>query len=443
MKKIIHTNNTRQNLWGGAGGSLLIGLCCFLLIIPVGCEKENGYTGDPYFTIEGDPTGISTSASALTQAYTVRSNRPWKVMAKDDAEWARAYPDEGDLDGIFRIILNANREIAPRTANFAFVVNGEEMPVLFRVDQEASGPFVALSPTPVVAVLSTGGSFTVTVDANVEWDYTLSDATWLTQLEKTPGSLTFNARENMNGGLRETTLWITPVLPEYADAASSVTIRQSGLRADDGEAVGYKYFEDNFDWVIPFGGPRDVEEYNETGDAVVTGTFNMYTKLVDGYAVGDLARAFDAHGYTDANPSPQIIYFASHYLKFGKTDYQSGIQRTIPIDPGKSSNVTLTFDATPCITGSKNFDSVLLLVEIDGPGTVDVDDETTKQSAELDIRLVNQSAVWDWKSKSVVLYGITSDSKITIKTNKSGSDSGTFRFYLDNLKFEKHSVVTP
>jgi hypothetical protein len=441
MKKIIHTNNARRLLFWRTGGLLTV-LCCFLLTIPMGCEKENGYTGDPYFTIEGDPTGILTSASALTQAYTVRSNRPWKVVAKDDTEWARAYPDEGDLDGIFRIILKANREIAPRTANFAFVVNGEEMPVLFRVDQDASGPFITLSPTPVMPVLSTGGSFTITVDANVEWNYTLSDATWLTQLEKTSGSLTFNAGENTYGNLRETTLWITPVLPEYADAASSVTIRQSGLRADDGEPVGYTYFEDNFDWVTPFGGPPDIEEYNAIGDAVVTGTLNMYTYAV-GVPAGTLRDAFVAKGYTDIKPAVTSIYFASHYLKFGKTDVQTGIQRAIPVAQGKATNVTLTFDATPCITGSANFDKVLLVVEVDGPGTVDVDDETTKQSAELDIQLVDKSTVWDWKTKSVVLYGITSDSRITIKANKSGNDTGTFRYYLDNLKFEKHSVATP
>jgi hypothetical protein len=442
MKKNINTNNIHPKPFLGIGG-LLTALCSSLLIILVGCEKENSYTGDPYFLIEGDPTGISAPAIATTQAYTVRSNRPWKVVAKDNVTWARAFPEEGDLDGIFKIILTANREIIPRTANFAFVVNGEELPVLFRVDQDASQPFITISPTPVVPVISAGGSFTVAVDANIDWEYTLSDDAWLTQQEKTQTGIIFNAEQNQTGGLRETVLSVAPVLPEYAGVSSSVTIRQTGLRIDDEEPVGYTYFEDDFSWVIPFGGPRDVEEYNEIADAAVTGTFNMYTKVVDGYAVGDLARAFEANGYMDINPNQQSIYFASHYLKFGKTDVQSGLQRSIPVAAGKSTNVTLTFDATPCITGSANFDDVLLVVEIDGLGAVDVDDELTKRSAELDIQLVDKSTVWEWKTKSVVLYGITSDTKITIRTNKSGNDTGTFRYYLDNLKFEKHSVVTP
>jgi hypothetical protein len=422
----------------------LIAVACFLLTLFVGCEKEDSYTGKPYFTIEGEPTGIVAPAVATTKSYTVRSNRPWKVVAKDkdNVTWARVFPEEGDMDGIFKIILTANREIAPRTANFAFVVNGEELPVLFRADQDASQPFITITPEAVIPVISAGGSFTVAVDANIEWEYTLSDDTWLTEQEKTQTGVVFNAPQNQSGGLREAILTATPVLPEYAGVSSTVTIRQAGIRADDGEPVGYEYFADDFAWVAPFGGPRDVEEYNETGDAVVTGTLNMYT-YATGVAAGTLAAAFTAHGYTDINPAKQSVYFASHYLKFGKTDVQSGIQRTLPVALGKSTNVTLTFDATPCITGSKNFDDVLLVVEIDGPGAVDVDDELTKRSAELDIQLVDKSTVWEWKTKSVVLYGITSDTNITIKTNKSGIDTGTFRYYLDNLKFEKHSVVTP
>jgi hypothetical protein len=247
------------------------------------------------------------------------------------------------------------------------------------------------------------------------------------------GQVTVNGTVDADGNIE---------LEIYVAALNTTATYTGGIdmgRVDDGESVGYKYLEDDFSWVAPFGGQSDVENFNAT-DNVALSTVNMYSTAA--VAAGSIA-AFTAHGYTDINPSAETIYFASHYLKFGRTDVQSGIQGSIPIASGRHTNVTLTFDATPCITGSKNYDDVLLIVEIDGPGAVDVDDKVTKRSAELDIQQVDKTTPWTWKTKSVVLYGITSATKITIKTNKSGAEKGTFRYYFDNLKFEKHSEVTP
>ncbi|MDR0691599.1 MAG: SusE domain-containing protein [Prevotellaceae bacterium] len=235
------------------------------------------------------------------------------------------------------------------------------------------------------------------------------------------------------------------VYPEIAITAFSVVTYDPG-RVDDGEPIGYTYFADDFSWMTHYGGKDDVGSIVDNNSAVALSTLNMYSysNADAGINRGDLVADFIAHGYTDINPTAETVYFASDYLKFGRTDVQSGIQGSLPmIAQGKSTNVTLTFDATPCITGSKNYDDVLLVVEIDGPGAVDVDDKITKRSAELDIQQVDKTFPWAWKTKSVVLYGITSATKITIKTNKSGTDSGTFRYYFDNLKFEKHSEVTP
>jgi hypothetical protein len=405
-------------------------------------EKGKTYSGDPYFMIEGDPTGLSATLEATSASFTVRSNRPWKVVAKSEQTWVKAFPEEGDEDGIFKIIITKNTRIDARTADFAFVVEEKEQPTLFRVEQEAHPPF--LSASTMVPVIKQGGTVTVSVDANVDWNHSLTGGSWLTELEVTPAGLLFQATPNNTGEAREALLEITPVLPEYIALAATVTVRQESEQTDDGKATGYVYLDDKFDWVIPFNGPRDIEEYNETGDAVVTGTLNMYTYPPPGGAAGDLRNAFIAEGYTDINAAQQSLYFASHYVKFGKTNVQTGIQRNIPdIDAGKATNVLLTFDATPCITGSKNFDQVLLIVELDGPGSVGVDDAITKTSPELDIQLTNGAPVWEWKPQAVVLYGVTANTKVTIKTNKSGAADGTFRWYMDNLKFAKHSTVTP
>lgn len=307
---------------------------------------------------------------------------------------------------------------------------------------------------------ATSYSFTVKAD----WDWVLSTELleWATV---TPAS----------GNMHETvTVTITTDAPNKerygaiiltsGDTRVEITVFQSAaggdgdVMKDDGKAIGYVYFEDNFDWIIPFGGPDDIlnintwiqENYPEGGYPtsntypIVTNTLNMYSADPEGYAKGDLNNAFIENGYTDILPSASIVYFAAHYLKFGKTNYQSGIQRTIPNTvEDKATNIRFTFDAAPVITGSGNYDKTFLVVEIEGPGSVGVNNGTTKTSSEIDIQQTNRTFPWAWQSEGVVLYGVTSETVVTLKTNKSGTDTGTFRYYLDNLKFEKFSIVTP
>jgi hypothetical protein len=387
-------------------------------------------------TIEVLYNGLLASDGTVP-AIAVTANETWTVSS--NAAWVTPSSltgNPGDDIPVSLTVGQYNSMTDGRSATLTVTLAG--LSETIRITQAKKEPM--LTPSAATVTLSydglmAGGSAPVfNVTSTSAWVATTSD-TWI-HLTTTSGPadattpLSFTVDQNATAATRYGTI----NLSNGDGLTTSVIVEQNSL--DDEKATGYVYFEDDFAWVTPFGGPRDVEEYNETGDAVVTGTLNIY---------GDAGRVavFTTHGYTDINPSQQSVYFASHYVKFGKTNVQSGIQKSIPIATGRSANVTLTFDATPCITGSKNFDKVFLVVAIEGPGAVNVDDGATKQSAELDIRLVDKSPVWDWVPKNVVLYGITSDTKITIKTHKSGTDSGTFRFYLDNLKFEKHSVVTP
>jgi len=103
--------------------ALILPLFLLSLFLLSSC-KEDPIQEDPFFTIEGDPTGLTVSKATKTQAYVVRSNRSWQILNKENADWVKAFPEKGDADGIFKIIVSANETFDTRTANFAFVVDG-------------------------------------------------------------------------------------------------------------------------------------------------------------------------------------------------------------------------------------------------------------------------------------------------------------------------------
>ncbi|MDR0729358.1 MAG: hypothetical protein LBF19_04455 [Prevotellaceae bacterium] len=442
-------NILQWSLWIAVAALLLPAISC--------SEKEKEYTGEPYFYIEGNPTAELVGTASQTIRYVVRSNRPWKIVPQSEGTWVRPFPNEGELDGIFKIIISENRTIDVRQMNFELVVDGKPQPTLLHVEQEAADAALTLTPSPTVSVLSNGGVVTVNVAANIEWNYTLTNGHWLQQPQVDATSVTFTAEANETGAIREAILTVTPADAQYAALAASVTIRQLSIREDDNKAIGYVYFEDDFSWVIPFNGPADIENWNNDESATVAGTHNIYTyaNSADGIAAGDLLAAFLAQGYTDprydGTNDSRIIYFAAHYLKFGKTGYHGKLQRQLTqIDPDKFTNVLLTFDATPCKTNpsatGNNYDDVFLRVVIEGSGSVGVDDGTTKVGEDIDIQLVDKSRPWVWHSKNVVLYGVAADTRVTIQTNMPDSPTGDGlqrRWYFDNLKFAKHSAVTP
>lgn len=110
------------------------------------CDEDDN-VAEQYFTIEGNSTGLVVDAKGistdLTKAkqYIVRSNSPWQIVERsEDCSWVRIFPMEGDADGIFRVSVYENTGFESRQAEFAFIVDGVEQPILFRVEQEAMQP---------------------------------------------------------------------------------------------------------------------------------------------------------------------------------------------------------------------------------------------------------------------------------------------------------------
>lgn len=304
-------------------------------------EEENG--GDPYFTIEGNPTSLSVTKSGIdydltkAQKYIVRSNRPWKIVAQGDADWVRIFPMEGDADGMIRISVKENMTFDERVANFAFVVGGEEQATLFRVEQDASVPAIRITGSESgLVVARDGGSVKVPVVSNITWRYELSEgADWLTPGEITESSLAFTASKNNLGKTRTAILTLVGV--EHPDVTAQITITQTG-------ALLYE----DFSW-LNYG---NVIHWETTGETAITKWTNDEM----------------GHGWTSRSG---WCYSRPGFIKLGKTSYGGDVVSPKLASITGSRDVVVSFKATAYISKGGAKDDNTLYVGVLGDGTLE------------------------------------------------------------------------
>lgn len=333
-------NNCIKNLMNTA--LIILPLFLFSLFLLSSC-KEDPIVEDPFFTIEGDPTGLTVTKAAKTQAYVVRSNRPWQVVKQEDAGWVKAFPDKGDADGIFKIIVEANQTFDTRIANFAFVVDGEEQPVMFRVEQAGNVPYITLPAA--VTIPAGGGPFPVDVVSNVTWTYSLSDDSWLAEESVTAQKINLVAEENTSIDPRTVTLTLTAV--QYPTVIATVVLTQS---------PGTVVLEEDFSW-LAYGSPVF---YTTTGET-----------RIDNWTQEQKDRGWTSSvNTTTGSGTTPLLYARQGFVKVGKTGYGGDL-----ISPPLSKLVgtqtlTVTFKAIPYMTATGTMDDNILNVSVIGPGTV-------------------------------------------------------------------------
>ena len=132
------------------------------------------------------------------------------------------------------------------------------------------------------------------------------------------------------------------------------------------------------------------------------------TQAVRNHAAAKLK--FTQMGYSEYNYGGNAFYMAKHYFKMGKNNQQNGLAIDMGkyIEKGKSSTITLTFDAAPVVsidgTGSgmtlRGIDDTAVTVEVyEGPGTVD--SPSLKQSASLSMSSVLVEPVGEHESHAL------------------------------------------
>ena len=338
-------NNSIKNLKNTA--LMILPLFLFSLFLLSSC-KEDPIVEDPFFTIEGDPTGLTVTKAAKTQAYVVRSNRPWQVVKQEDAGWVKAFPDKGDADGIFKIIVEANQTFDTRIANFAFVVDGDEQPVLFRVEQAGNVPYITLPAA--VTIPAGGGPFAVDVASNVTWTYSLSDYSWLAEESVTTQKVNLVAEENTSIDPRTVTLTLTAV--QYPTVIATVVLTQS---------PGTVVLEEDFSW-LAYG---SAVFYTTTGETRI----DNWTQEQKDRGWTSTINTVEGSVPAGSDPTP-LLYARQGFVKVGKTSYGGDL-----ISPALSKlvgtqTVTVTFKAIPYMTAAGTMDDNILNVSVIGPGTV-------------------------------------------------------------------------
>ncbi len=377
-------------------------------------DDDNSKTGTPFFGIEGNPTGLTVDVKGSTTSYIVRSNRPWKVLAQSEGSWVRAFPDEGDDDGIFKIIVKENLTFDNRVMNFVFDVDGKEESVMFRVEQKANIPFLdILNAGNGISVFAEGGEIVVSVKANVDWTYSMEGATWLTEKELSNSQVKFTAKVN-KGGERKVTLKLTsPTAPQLS---ANVIITQSS---------GSVVLEEDFSW-LTYGNVIPYETGGET-------RFDTWTQ------------AEKDKGW-EVTPNPgstgqQLVYARKGFIKLGKTNYGSDI-----ISPkfklNGTENVKVTFKAAGYISAGGAIDDTVLKIFVLGAGTPSVSlfniDNIPNSKAQDEAGIVNN--IWDpAKAYSFTITGATSATQIQFlggALNLVGVGQGKNRIFLDDIKVE-------
>ncbi|NJB82494.1 BACON domain-containing protein [Wenyingzhuangia aestuarii] len=375
-------------------------------------NDENEFSGDPYFVIEDQPTGISADTQGITQSYVVRSNRPWKIVAQNEATWAQAFPNEGEDDGIFKFIVDENLTFDARTINFAFVVNGEEQPVLFRVDQIANIPFIVVeNAAEGISVPSAATTFSIPVKANVNWTYTLVDGDWLSEVTLTENELNLIAVKN-RGEERVATVKISAEGHPTLD--TEITITQS---------AGDVILEENFDW-LNYGSP-------------VFYTYSGEGRMDDVWTADELAKGWTSTENEFAS-NQQVVYARPGFVKLGRTSYGGDLISPRLTGLEEATTVKVSFKAVPYKTKGGTQDDHTLKVSVIGDGETSVSSITVDNwpdyATDPDCTLI-----WEEERSQYefTITGATSETQLKFLGGDyllKGVGKGKNRIFIDDIK---------
>lgn len=432
----------------------------FLSTLVFSCsDDDDKKSGPAYFEIEGEPTGLTLGVDGnedKPNSYVVRSNRSWEIVPDSDADWFKIFPEEGDDDGIFKIYVKENLTLDERVVNLSFIVDGVEQSVLFRVEQDANVPFLSIvNADKGVSIPSREGEFSLSIKANVEWEYTVENGEWMSEVERTDTKLTFSAPYNLDSE-RTATLKITsPTNPELTD---EVKITQSS---------GSVFLEENFDW-LGEGAPEVINvttgEKNFKDWVASYGTDNGWTSTPVADTGGGMG---------------QWVYSRLGFIKFGKASVNGDLITPKLSGIEESQDVVVSFKAIAYLSVAAGaIDAGDLNVEVIGPGQIteilkvgsqaepehgkeylDADDNVQESSG----RITDNGALFilgnycntdgparklwfgedydPWKpelsERSFVVSGATSETQIRFLPGKKlGVDDKSYRHGLDDVRIE-------
>lgn len=330
---------------------------CVLLMLLVSfagisCSDNEDEKGEPYFELEEGRTSFEGSSGKTEYIVTVRSNCSWNIVSKtEDADWVRPFPEEGDKDGRFKLIVKANETFAIRSAQFAMVVDNVEYPVLLNVSQEAAVPNISVGDgSGTVKVASDAGQTSITSKANVAWTCVVDEAatSWLQVVSISEDGMIYLQVEK-NTGVERTGI-LHCISEEQPSANIDIQVVQ---------AAGSVIMQEDFSWL----------------------TYGQLDGVIDPPYTTDRQKRIDlwtddekAHGWTstivgNGGGDTPLVYACYGYVKLGKTSW-AGDLISPKLNLQEATDVTVTFKAMGYISAGGAKDDNVLYISVIGPGTV-------------------------------------------------------------------------
>ena len=402
-------------------------------------KEGNGIEKDPVYadiqvssdllTFNGTPDGPKT--------LTITSDHDFTVSTND--EWLSLDVTEGLAGEETAVAVTCAQSELPELREGRIKIVSEDTEVIVKVVQSAAGqildPFISLSNGNTAKVGETAGQTTIRVQTNLEEVSVASEASWIT-VEPAPGTralvdwkeyiLTYEANEveaERTGTVR--------FYNEDADQEAILTVIQAPAPPSS------VYFQDDLSWLQPWSDGAKAGDSVGENNASATAP-NVYTTA----GLESFLEEFTRRGYVDLNPAPKVMYLQKYYLKFGKTDYHSGLQLP-PINFEGDTPVCadLSFDWCAHMTGSGNIDKVKVVVELEGPGFC-ADSETSVSNPQETAQVKGELA---WQHVTLTLVNVTKDTRIKIRPlqmSAAPKEAPTQqRIHLDNFKVEKSDYV--
>lgn len=353
----------------------------------------------------------------------ISANSDWTIEPSGDSGWITPSKTSGKAgEEDVELTIAPNTTGAVRTGTFVVTAGSKKATVT--VTQNLEGLKVSAASfkvnkfgfadeerTPLTFTVTAAEAWTSTADG---W-LTLSPASG----DAGETEVTLTVGENGTGALRSGEVKIVTAQTGLEETVSVSQNAKDNLFEDDGKEIGHVYYNEPFDWAIPFGMDDQVG---------LNGT--KWTRL-SVQKNDEIKAAWAKCGLTDFNPDANCLFIASDYLHMGGKNIQTGvILPAIGVKAGQSTDVELSMETCANIGGSGTPDGVTVTVEITaGPGTVNGDSEKLCEP-------MTPAPSWGWTPMSVKLYGITADTRIVIRSTQQGQN-GYFRWFLDDIKMTK------
>ena len=223
----------------------------------------------------------------------------------------------------------------------------------------------------------------------------------------------------------------------YLDNIKVLPAQGGGSGGGGGVKPGTLVYEDDFEWLDPYS--TAVSAPDDIADNNVNSTKNIFTTeelkpIVAELQAKGYGYVWGGKGLTEWSwETPEgnacTMYLLKNYLKFGKSDWSSGLVLPPLSALTGPANVELTFDWCWCMTGKSKPDIMTLTAEVVGGETFEL---TSAQPTDDDLTKL------EWQHASVTINGVGSDTRIVLRpTNVDpyvSNTRGQNRWYLDNIK---------